>query len=301
MNYSSTVFDSALPWAQSEEDIKFKRLVKKSLIIFLILILIFVLLPVIKTKTEEKKELPQRFAKLVIQKEKKAAAAPKVKKDKAKPQAAQKKKSDKKKVKKTPQKKPSQKLENTALMAMRDELADLRESFDVSKVKTAKRSNATKSNRPASSSTITAGATQGSGGIDTRSLDRSTGGGNLSGREAAGVASGIGGTGGVGRRIVGGKAGRSQEEIERVFQKNKGSINTIYNRALRKDPALQGKVVLELTITPAGKVTKCRILSSELNNKALERRLVQRVLLFRFSKKDVATVTVTYPIDFLPS
>ena len=301
MGYSNVVYDSGLPWAQSEEDIKFKKLVKKLLIIFSILILIFVLLPVIQTEKEEQKELPKRFAKLVIKKDK-PAAPPKAKAQQKKQKTAQKKKSEKKKVKKTPKKKPdSKRLENTALMAMRDELADLRESFDVSKVKTAKRTNATKSNRRAASSVITSNATQGSGGIDTRSLDRSTGGGNLSGREASGVSSGIGGTGGVGRRVVGGKAGRSQEEIERVFQRNKGSINTLYNRALRRDPSLQGKVVLELTITPSGKVTKCRVISSELNNKKLERKLVARVLLFRFSKKDVATVTVTYPIDFLPS
>ena len=298
MNYGQSTFDYALPWAQSDEDIKFNKLVKKTLIIFLVLILIFIILPVIKTPEDEKKELPKRFTKLIIKKEKQAAA-PKAPAKKKKQKTAQKKKSKKKKVKKA--KKPSKRLENTALMAMRDELADLRETFDVSKVKTAKNSKANKTRSTRTSSVITANAGRGSGGINTSSLSQSTGGGNLSGREASGVSSSIGGTGGVGTRSVGGRPGRSQEEIERVFQKNKGSINTIYNRALRRDPSLQGKIVLELTITPSGKVTKCRVISSELNNKKLERKIVSRVKLFRFSKKKVATVTVTYPIDFLPS
>ena len=64
---------------------------------------------------------------------------------------------------------------------------------------------------------------------------------------------------------------------------------------------MQGKVVMELTIAPNGNVVKCRIVSSELNNPTLERKLVSRVKLFRFAAKDVAQVTVSYPIDFLPS
>ena len=94
---------------------------------------------------------------------------------------------------------------------------------------------------------------------------------------------------------------RDQNEIELVFQKNKGAINRLYQRALRQDPTLQGKVVLELTIAPDGKVIKCVVISSELNNPALEKRLVARVKMFRFKPRNVETVTVRYPIDFLPS
>jgi hypothetical protein len=47
-----------------------------------------------------------------------------------------------------------------------------------------------------------------------------------------------------------GKASRSIEEIKLVFERNKGAIYALYNRALRDDPALQGKVVLELKIAP---------------------------------------------------
>ena len=75
----------------------------------------------------------------------------------------------------------------------------------------------------------------------------------------------------------------------------------MYNRALRRDPTLQGKVVLELTIDPSGVVSNCKILSSELNDPDLERKLIQRVKLFKFEAKDVATVTTTKPIDFFPA
>jgi len=96
-------------------------------------------------------------------------------------------------------------------------------------------------------------------------------------------------------------ASRSIEDLQLVFDKNKGAIYTIYNRALRRDPSLQGKVVLKLTIAPSGRVTQCTIVSSELNNPKLERKLVARVKLFRFGKKKVDVMVTTYPIEFLPS
>ena len=95
---------------------------------------------------------------------------------------------------------------------------------------------------------------------------------------------------------------RSREEIERVFDTNKGAIYTLYNRALRENPALQGKVVLRLTISPDGRVTFCEVVSSELNDPELEKGLVQRVLQFQFeARDDVEAITTTKPIDFFPA
>ena len=86
-----------------------------------------------------------------------------------------------------------------------------------------------------------------------------------------------------------------------VFDRNKGSIYSVYNRALRSNPALQGKVVLKLTIAPSGKVTHCSIVSSELADAELGKQISSRVKRFDFGAKDVAEVTITYPIDFLPA
>ena len=94
---------------------------------------------------------------------------------------------------------------------------------------------------------------------------------------------------------------RSRDEIERVFQQYKGGIFNIYNRALRKDPTLAGKVVIELTIAPDGSVKAARILSSELGDEQLERKLILKIKRFKFSSSNVAEITVTYPIEFLPS
>ena len=180
---------------------------------------------------------------------------------------------------------------------------------------------------------ITSNATGGSGGINTAAYSRNTGGGGLAGRATTlveGVAGGGGGggAGGGGARGKGdgtgsgyggggggtgangggtlnrggsGKASRSIEEIKLVFERNKGSIYAIYNRALREEPGLQGKVVLKLTISPSGNVTDVRIESSELKTPELESKLLARIRQFDFGAKDVDQMVVTWPVDFLPS
>jgi protein TonB len=98
-----------------------------------------------------------------------------------------------------------------------------------------------------------------------------------------------------------GKASRSADEIALVFTRNKGAIDAMYARALRDNPALQGKVVLELTISPSGDITAARIVSSDLGDKEFESKLLARIRLFKFEAKDVAALTATKPIDFFPA
>jgi TonB family protein len=174
---------------------------------------------------------------------------------------------------------------------------------------------------------ITSNATKGSGGINTAAYSKDTGGGGLAGRGSTlveGVAGGGGGGGigggggragggtGDGTGVAGGKGGtlqkgssgkssRSIEDIKLVFERNKGAIYAIYNRALRDDPSLQGKVVLELKIAPSGEVTGLRIVSSELKADELEKKLLARIRSFDFGAKDVDVMVVTWPVDFLPS
>ncbi|MBS0399525.1 MAG: energy transducer TonB, partial [Proteobacteria bacterium] len=92
----------------------------------------------------------------------------------------------------------------------------------------------------------------------------------------------------------------SAEEIALVFDRNKGAIYALYMRALRDNPAMQGKVVLEISIAPSGEVTAARVVSSELKDAEFERKLLARIRLFRFEARDVAPMTTTKPIDFFP-
>lgn len=175
---------------------------------------------------------------------------------------------------------------------------------------------------------ITAAAARGSGGIASGGTSRDSGGGGLGGRATTLVEGSIGGGGGGGpgggigggtaargdgtgsghapaagalKRSGSGKASRSIEEIRLVFERHKGAIYAIYNRALRDEPGLQGKVVLELRIAPGGDVADIRVVSSELGAAELERKLLARVRQFDFGAKDVEVMVVSWPVDFLPS
>jgi len=97
-------------------------------------------------------------------------------------------------------------------------------------------------------------------------------------------------------------AGRTLEEIQLTFDRNKGAFYSIFNRAMRENPGLgAGKIVVSLTIAPNGAVTDCRLVSSTFNDPDLERKIIQRVLLLNFGAKDVPPFTYpNYPINFLP-
>ena len=154
-------------------------------------------------------------------------------------------------------------------------------------------------------SLITSSAGTRSGGINTAGLSRNTGGAGLQARATTQVESPVEGFGVAGGAVQrsgeSNRGSRSREEIERVFDRNKGAIFALYNRALRQNPSLEGKVVLRLTIAPNGGVTACEVVSSELGDPDLEQKLVQRVLLFQFEAKDVEAITTTKPIDFFPA
>jgi TonB family protein len=156
-------------------------------------------------------------------------------------------------------------------------------------------------------SMITSKVGTSSGGINTASMSRNTGGTGIAARNTTRVESDVAAiaerqeAGGARRTGESNKGSRSREEIELVFDKNKGAIFALYNRALRRDPSLEGKLVLRLTIAPTGEVTFCEVVSSELGDSELEEKLVQRIKLFRFEARDVEPITTTKPIDFFPA
>ncbi len=208
-----------------------------------------------------------------------------------------------------------EKARESGLLAFKDAFADMRESVDVSKLQdTASIQRGTGEAATIDRSLITSKTGTRSAGVNVSALSRDTGGVALSGRETTKVAASDGaiGAGGVRASVTAssndngtGEAGdarsRSIEDIRRVFDSNKGSIFAIYNRALRADPSLQGKVVLELVISPTGEVMNCQVVASELADPSLVERIVSRVRMFDFGNRDVRTTTISYPVHFLPT
>lgn len=301
--YNAYYREYELPWVSPEEDReRFRKILIAVLIALLLLSILIPLLPVPERERSQAEDVPPRLAKLMLE-QKKVPPPPPPPKEEKKPEAKKEPKPEPKPVDRTQE--ARKKAQVAGLLPFKDELADLRDNRMVD-IATANRplTDAARAGDMPQRSLITSKVGQGSGGINTASLSRGFGGGGggLAGRSTTQVTGGIGGNDPKAVRSGSGqKASRSREEIELVFDRNKGAIYALYNRALRDNPALQGKVVLELTIAPWGEVTNCRVISTELNDPELERKLITRVKLFRFEERDVEAVTTTKPIDFFPA
>ncbi len=262
-------------------------------------------------------DVSPRLAKLLLDKQKvepppKEIPPPK-KEEVKKEKPPEKKKEVPKKVEKAPPKKTAREVaQQSGLIAMADELADLRDSFALDDVAALPQSNAGKQAIEVASNqnVLSSAGGRASGGIQTDTLNRKITTSELAQRKTTRVESGIEKSAGgqaqaskssASSQQKGQSTARSRDEIERVFQRQKGSIFSIYNRALRSNPALAGKVVIEMTIAPDGSVKNARIVSSELGDEQLERKLILKIKRFKFSSSNVAEITVTYPIEFLPS
>jgi len=94
---------------------------------------------------------------------------------------------------------------------------------------------------------------------------------------------------------------RSARTIARIIAAHTGAIRYAYNRELRKNPALRGKVILTFTISPEGVVTDCDVEESAMNWPPLEKSLVRMVKSWKFPEIPEGDVTVNYPLVFFPS
>lgn len=293
-----------LPWSPTEDvERRFKKILRIVLAIFVVLAILVTLLPIPEQTRVKAPDIPDRVVQLLIEKKPPPPPPPppEVKKPEIKPEPV--------KVE-PPKPKPVQdareKAKNTGLLKLQDQLADLRDNTILDKAAMTKNlTGKVNETTSAERSMITSKVGASSGGINTASLSRGygSGAGSLEGHNTTQVTSSVLSAkpeDGV-RRGGSGKATRSEEEIATVFDRNKGAIYSIYTRALRDKPELKGKLVLELTISPAGEITKCNVVSSELNDPELERKLVSRIKLFKFEARDVGTITVTKPIDFFPA
>ena len=305
-----------LPWVLSEEEQRrFRKILRRVSVICLLFALIIPFLPVPQIEREQVERLPPRLAKWVLERNeaRKQLPVPTARQMPLVPKVAKKvPKRDKPRVNRKREPRPAQQTVDNArrtaqragLLAFKDELATLREDAALRQIQRNTRLTRGSATKVASGdrAIITAGAGRSSGGINTARLSRDTGGAALAGRKTVSVSNPVA-SGRAGATVRGGgrKAARSIEEIQLVFDKNKAAIYSIYNRALRENPALQGKVVLKITITPDGRVSTCQLVSTELDAPALERKIIMRVRLFDFGAKDVETMVVTYPIEFLPS
>ena len=307
---------SKMPWARGGED---DRLFRKSLVISLLVALFLgLMLPLIDLPIPDRwevVEVPERFARMV--REQRPPPPP--------PKAAPEKKPTEtdelvpaeelaetvspEPEKAAPDPKPSPGTGSKGILAFRDSFSGL------AKTKTAdllgSKARISNSGKTASGmperSLVTSQAPGSSGGINLAGLSRDLGGGSGQGMDGVQVVqatSSIGtGGGGSDRPLSGGRtAGRTDEEIQIVFDRHKSALYRLYNRELRKNPTLKGQMILRMTIEADGSVSLCEVKSTDLKSPTLSAQVVARVKTFDFGAKEgISAVTILYPIDFLPA
>ena len=298
-----------MPWSDQEDDKqRFRRVLAASLFVALLLSLLIPLWDIELPDRVEPVKIPERMAQLIVEK-KPPPPPPPPKLEKKLDESTKAKKEKKKAPEKAPEKAQvaRKKAETAGLLAFKNNFSDLIDTSPEKKLGAKARiSTKGKTAKQTSRSLVTAQATSGSSGISTASLSRDVGGAGkgLKGVGFERVESAIGSDFFGDERPLSGGPGpsRTDEEIQIVFDRYKAALYRIYNRELRKNPTLQGKVVIRLTIEPNGAVSSCKMESSDMDSPALEQKIVARVLKFNFgTKEDVPAVTILYPIDFLPS
>ncbi len=327
---------------EAESERRFRRAVLAALLICFLFGTVFELVTVpIPEREAPRAEIPKRLARLVKQEPPlpapppkpeapKAEKAPEEKpKDKTKP-AEEKPKVAKKENVATPKEKAGggkkairKKAERVGVLAFKSSFADLMDETPIAKLGTEARlskvSPRVAGQAVAQRSLVAIQAKGGtSGGVGLARISRNVGSGSGNGIGGAGI--GRGGSRGDGsgfedvesaiadieesdRPLSDGPGpGRTDEEIQIVFDRYKATLYRIYNKALRRDPTLRGNMLLRISIEPDGSVSMCKVESTDLGSDELVAQIVARIHRFNFGPKEgVPMITILYPIDFLPA
>lgn len=99
-----------------------------------------------------------------------------------------------------------------------------------------------------------------------------------------------------------GKLGRTTAEIRKIVASYLGGLRYLYNKELRNDASLRGKVTVKFEISPVGRVTQTTLVASSLGYRPLERAILDNIQKWKFPRipEKNGSVTVTYPFVFLP-
>jgi outer membrane biosynthesis protein TonB len=304
-----------LSWVYSgEDDKRFRKSALLALLLTMVLSAIISQMNLPPLIADNGEQVPQRVVRLLMEEKPTPPPAPvempkpKVKVEKKPVEQPVKLARVEPKVEELAPKEPEAK--DQGILAFRERLAASKDDQVTGKLGLQARIDSSDYGGRAQRSMLTTNAPGSSGGINLASISRGMGGGPGNGGGMAGVqvtraSSSIAavGTPGGDRPLSNdaGAAGRTDEEIQIVFDRYKSALYRLYNKELRRDPTLRGQVILKLTIEPDGSVSMCELKSSDMNAPDLTAQVVDRVKGFDFGAKAVPAITILYPIDFLPA
>lgn len=313
-----------LPWtAEQKESRQFLSILLVLLALFLVLAIWIPSVNLPEPDRETLEKLPPQLAKLVVKKElpkPKPPEPPKKDEKKDEPKKEEKPKDIEPKPKAAKpkavvapvkEKEPSEKAikkarevaQKTGLLALQNDLAELQSAVDLSALKAPSKTSRSEKTIAAKATSISSSeALVSSGGISTDDLSAPAETVQLTSREITSLdetndeqALALAEAEAAARAHI-----RSDDSVRLAIEGLKQVLYKLYNRELRKDPFLEGVVLFDVVIEPDGSVSSCEIVSSELNNSALEKKFVNRIRLYNFGAEDVNQLNKKISINFIP-
>jgi outer membrane biosynthesis protein TonB len=93
---------------------------------------------------------------------------------------------------------------------------------------------------------------------------------------------------------------RSPKDIQKVIRRRLGGIKHCYEKRLKRNPELKGKIVIRFVVHPGGKVIEVEIADNTTGDSDLARCIASRVKAIRFPPADGGETSVTYPFILAP-
>jgi TonB family protein len=96
--------------------------------------------------------------------------------------------------------------------------------------------------------------------------------------------------------------GRGADAIEAMITQHRAQIAYCYQRELKSNPGLKGKIVVRFTVRVNGRITGAKVVQSTMGNAKVERCIVGIIRRFRFEAvgKEKGNLTYEYPFIFSP-
>ncbi|MGJ8693676.1 MAG: AgmX/PglI C-terminal domain-containing protein [Thalassotalea sp.] len=301
---NSFLIDETELVGENKQDKLFSRILIALLALYLVFGVIVPMFERVEVPRAIQEKVPVQLTRVLLQEKEKEVVPPKVIEEEPEPEPEPIEEEKPKEPPKTKREAAKEKAKSSGLAAMKDELFSLREAFVVKpkqgELIKAKAAEAAVVKRKL----LAAKANEQSQSIVAAQATKTVASDELSSHQTQTVRL-------AEEEILADSAGsevgedslanvRSEMKLRQTLEANKARLYSLYNRALRKNPFLKGKVLFEIEIQPNGRVSNVIIQSSELADQALEKRLMSILKSINFGEEDVDVISTVWAIEFLP-
>jgi hypothetical protein len=194
---------------------------------------------------------------------------------------------------------------SSGMLQFTDQLASMRQQTNLNNVADTTLTQGGGEAEQTQRNVIAAPSLNSSGGIQTGALSANIGAaGELEGRRNTEFSAATQGDAALAtkrveqeQQVIG---NRNLDEIRQVLDANKGAVYSLYRRALRQDPSIEGKLTVKLIIEPDGSLASVTLIDDELAAPELVAKLITRIQMINFGAANVMRTELEYSYNFLP-